>query len=468
MRSFASVRPAGTTRSRCALAISLALWCMSCGAASPSVIALNEGLSVSPPVREPSIADVAARARGAVVTIKTATTLGSGFHVGQGRIVSNFHVLAGCASATARTASGVVLPVTGVLAYDREKDLVVVTVDDVSMSELGGEQRAVRPGDTVVALGSPEGLDLTVTTGVVSAIRNDADRRRRVIQHTAPVSHGSSGGPLVGPRGELIGVNTFTIDGEGAQNLNFAVSIDEVLSLLGSDRKPISLEAFSQTTAPSGNVTTLAVPEAATLDLCKSGDRNACLCLGGQGDACGEVAKQTKVSALATGLFRKACELGSGAGCVRYGLSLSDGSGGKPDVGAARLMFERACELADAEGCRLRAVESTPEAGAFASKACQLGSAGGCALLADMFDKGRAGVHEDTAVAARLHSSVCASEAGSEHGSCLRLGEMYAAGRGVSRDLVFARRLLELLCHSGKSLAACERLRLLPVAAEAR
>ena len=97
------------------------------------------------------------------------------------------------------------------------------------------------PGQSVVALGSPLGLAGTVTRGIVSAIRypsgelleDIAPNYVTLIQTDASISPGNSGGPLVNSKGEVIGVNTFNIPGGGnAQNLNFAVSIVDILNEL--------------------------------------------------------------------------------------------------------------------------------------------------------------------------------------------------------------------------------------------
>ena len=92
------------------------------------------------------------------------------------------------------------------------------------------------PGQSVVALGSPLGLAGTVTRGIVSAIRYPSGALEGVapsyvtlIQTDASISPGNSGGPLVNNRGEVVGVNTFSRSGASAQNLNFAVSIVDIL-----------------------------------------------------------------------------------------------------------------------------------------------------------------------------------------------------------------------------------------------
>src|SRR5476649_1726632 len=93
----------------------------------------------------------------------------------------------------------------------------------------------MRPGARVYAIGAPEGLELSITEGLVSALRNIDGVR--VFQSSAPISPGSSGGGLFDDQGNLIGITTFRI-GEG-QDLNFAVSSDNVRQLsLAEHRAP--------------------------------------------------------------------------------------------------------------------------------------------------------------------------------------------------------------------------------------
>ena len=86
-------------------------------------------------------------------------------------------------------------------------------------------------GQPVYALGNPKGLELTLSNGLLSALRRDDMRRLTQIQTNAPISHGSSGGGLFDADGRLIGITTFNVD-EG-QNLNFALPVDFIRELPG-------------------------------------------------------------------------------------------------------------------------------------------------------------------------------------------------------------------------------------------
>jgi len=109
-----------------------------------------------------------------------------------------------------------------IVGVAREIDLALLKVDDVSLPALPiADYDRVRHGELVFAFGSPEGLPNSVTMGVVSAVarQQDADNPLVYVQTDASVAHGNSGGPLVNVRGELVGINTFTMseaaDGRG-------------------------------------------------------------------------------------------------------------------------------------------------------------------------------------------------------------------------------------------------------------
>jgi hypothetical protein len=157
---------------------------------------------------------------------------GSGFFVdSQGTLITNHHVIKNAASASVRTSDGAYYLVKGVLADDAEHDLAVLKVEGRNFKPLPlGDSTKVRLGDRVIAIGSPLGLESTVSDGIVSGLREDGDSE--VIQTTAPISHGSSGGVLLNSRGEVIGVTTF-FSREG-QNINFAIPSNNIRPLLMS------------------------------------------------------------------------------------------------------------------------------------------------------------------------------------------------------------------------------------------
>lgn len=157
---------------------------------------------------------------------------GSGFAVkGGDAIITNYHVIAGAESVRVRTSTGRVFRVSTALRVDEKSDLAILQVEgrtDLLPLRLGDSSFA-EVGEEVVAIGSPEGLENSISTGIVSGVRVLSDNTK-YLQTTAPISPGSSGGPLLNAKGEVIGVTTFLV--RGGQNLNFCVPIDYAKALL--------------------------------------------------------------------------------------------------------------------------------------------------------------------------------------------------------------------------------------------
>lgn len=174
-----------------------------------------------------SVPEVVVRVEPAVVLLETQEAFGSGFHIGHGFIVTNHHVVDEGLPIFVKTSNGVTMPGT-VVNFDAVHDLALIQVP-LSLNAalpLGAEQ--VQVGEAVVAFGAPRGLEGTVSTGIISAQRRIEDTQ--YIQHTSPISQGSSGGPVVNMHGRVLGVHTrHRIDG---QNLNFAVDVTHVIALV--------------------------------------------------------------------------------------------------------------------------------------------------------------------------------------------------------------------------------------------
>lgn len=153
---------------------------------------------------------------------------GSGFVVGENLIATNWHVVKAAHAVTANFQSGRSETVDGLVNCDIARDLVILHANTAGVRPLPLASGTAQVGDSVVAVGSPEGLGGSLSTGIVSALRlyNGA----RTIQTTAPISHGSSGGALLDVYGRVLGVTSFFVtDG---QNLNFAYSSYHLRQLL--------------------------------------------------------------------------------------------------------------------------------------------------------------------------------------------------------------------------------------------
>ncbi|MCA9692842.1 MAG: trypsin-like peptidase domain-containing protein [Myxococcales bacterium] len=210
----------------------------------------------APETTPPSLPDlVEARAPG-VVRVEVPGGFGSGFVVdGGGLVVTSYHVVAGADAAEIVLPGDRRLPVTAVVASDELHDLAVLEVPARDLTSLPiGRSEALRPGEAVFTISSPFGmLDHTVTDGLISSVRGLTDLR--LLQISAPISEGSSGGPLLNHRGEVIGVTTLIVS--GGQNLNFAVPIEYLAPLLRARRRE-AMPAFARRTSQAEDAATVA------------------------------------------------------------------------------------------------------------------------------------------------------------------------------------------------------------------
>jgi S1-C subfamily serine protease len=151
---------------------------------------------------------------------------GSGFVVSKdGRLITNHHVIEKASTAVAKFPNGAYYLVAGVLADDKEHDIAILKLDGRDFQTLAlGDSGRVQVGEEVVAIGSPLSLETTVSNGIIGAIRQLGDDSADTLQITAPISPGSSGGPLFNMRGEVIGITAFQLT--QGQNLNFAIPIN--------------------------------------------------------------------------------------------------------------------------------------------------------------------------------------------------------------------------------------------------
>jgi serine protease Do len=189
-----------------------------------------------------SPAEIAARATPSIVSIRTEHSLGTGFVVrGDGWIATNLHVLVGGARVLVTLTDKREFAVVEVLAANPGHDLALVRVDATGLPTLLlGDSTALRPGDPIVAIGHPLGLEDTVSNGLVSAVRT-ADDGSKVLQISAPIAPGSSGGPIFNDHGEVVGVAAAIIT--GGQNLNFGIPIDYLKPMMASP-SPLPIADF--------------------------------------------------------------------------------------------------------------------------------------------------------------------------------------------------------------------------------
>ena len=176
-----------------------------------------------------------------VVQVRAGASTGSGFVLDErGHVITNHHVVEGETSVRLQLAGGRSIPavVVGSRASD---DIAVLRVEDPSDLEPAvlGSSADLVIGESVIAVGSPLGLQGTVTGGLVSALDREASlggqAAQRMIQTDAPINPGNSGGPLVDLDGRVVGVNTAiaTLGGQGSGSIGigFAVPIDRAVDV---------------------------------------------------------------------------------------------------------------------------------------------------------------------------------------------------------------------------------------------
>ena len=174
-------------------------------------------------------------------------TIGSGFFVGDGTlIVTNYHVIEGSSGVKIKQTSGDVVTIDTVAGVDLEHDIVLLKSSSIG-KPLKLATRTPEIGEDIVAIGNPKGLEGTLSKGIVSGLRKP--KNATYYQITAPISPGSSGGPVISGDGEVLGISTFYLtDG---QNLNFAIP-SNYISKLPISEKPIPLYAVTENTPFEG------------------------------------------------------------------------------------------------------------------------------------------------------------------------------------------------------------------------
>lgn len=153
------------------------------------------------------------------------TYQGSGFFISaDGIAISNYHVFEGTlqGSETIQLANRRQLKIESILAKNKENDYIIFKVKtSARMSFIPIANRVPEIGEDVFAIGNPKGLEHTLSEGIISGYRES----KKLLQTTTEITNGSSGGPLLNMKGEVVGITT---SGMGEANLNFAINIKKL------------------------------------------------------------------------------------------------------------------------------------------------------------------------------------------------------------------------------------------------
>ncbi len=181
-----------------------------------------------------SASKIYAETVNSTVTILTDNDhLGSGFFVAPNLIVTNFHVIRNSSDVRIKlNNSGKFYRINGYVAVNKSDDLIILETDDIEGEKLQLSNRELTVGEKIYVIGSPDGLPATISDGIISNVRNFTDNS--YVQITAPISPGSSGGPVLNEYGEVIGVSVMYF--KESQNVNFAVPVQSLKTLLAFKR----------------------------------------------------------------------------------------------------------------------------------------------------------------------------------------------------------------------------------------
>lgn len=156
-------------------------------------------------------------------------TIGSGFWISSNRVVTNHHVIRGIKNLFIKqVGKKQLIKVKKVVIADSQKDLAVLEVEGNIGRELKLSETSVAIGEDIYVIGNPEGLEGTLSQGIISQLRKIDGKQ--FLQITAPVSPGSSGGPVLNKNGEVVGVVVGSMS--KGQNLNFAISVTELKKVI--------------------------------------------------------------------------------------------------------------------------------------------------------------------------------------------------------------------------------------------
>ncbi|MFG2039666.1 S1C family serine protease [Dactylosporangium sp. NPDC048998] len=210
-------------------------------ASAPTVVTRD----AAPNLDRSSVGGVAAAVLPSVVDISTGEAEGSGvIMTADGQIITNNHVVQGAQQLTVTFSTGKTAPAS-IVGTDPSGDIAVIKVQGVSglTPAKFGDSDALRVGDTVLAVGSPLGLQGSVTAGIVSALHRTISGEQGgksiadAIQTDAAINPGNSGGALVNLKGEVVGINTAIAtagqNSNGNIGVGFAISANRARAAAG-------------------------------------------------------------------------------------------------------------------------------------------------------------------------------------------------------------------------------------------
>ncbi len=200
---------------------------------------------------EESLPELIRRVKPAVVSVITynekgeVAVTGSGFFVRPGQVLTNFHVVEAAARAEVRTfeGKGKTYAVAGLIDVDEEGDLALLGVEVPAERSRVSETTTVMPeeGERIFVIGNPLRLEGSVSDGIISAVR-EVPSLGKIIQITAPISHGNSGSPVFNMKGQVIGVVTIRV--MNGQNINLAMGSPR-FSVLREGNRPFSFDELA-------------------------------------------------------------------------------------------------------------------------------------------------------------------------------------------------------------------------------
>jgi len=223
-------------------------------------------------VEEQQIVDIYRDVSPAVVLVSVGFGTGSGFLIGdEGHIITNNHVIDGASSVSVTLSDGTVIDAS-VLGTDPVDDIALLQVDPADVAGIEplafADSDNLLPGQLAIAIGSPFGLDGSITVGVISGLDrsltgDDGRPIVGVIQTDAALNPGNSGGPLLNSSGEVIGINT-AIEGQSSDGIGYSVPINTARDVVSR------LERGETVSRPwlgiSGTTINSAVSDALSLD----------------------------------------------------------------------------------------------------------------------------------------------------------------------------------------------------------